>query len=193
MLIRLAELNDALEIHDIYAPYVENTVISFEYEVPTIDEMEARIRRISQCYPWIVLEDGGRILGYAYASKHRERASYRWSVDVSIYISKGFHSRDIGKALYASLLPVLKQQGYYNAYAGICLPNEKSVGIHEYFGFKKVAHYSKVGYKMGEWHDVGWWELILQDHNKIPDEPRPVTCIEESILREIFSKSIKIN
>jgi phosphinothricin acetyltransferase len=191
MIIRLALVNDTEQILSIYSPYVKKTVISFEYTVPSKEEMETRIRNISQRYPWIVLEENNEILGYAYASKHRERSAYRWSVDISIYVKEGYLGRGIGKALYTSLFEILKCQRYRNAYAGICLPNEKSVGIHEHFGFKKIAQYNKVGYKFGKWYDTGWWELFLQDHDSAPGEPVPISDVEQSKLTKAFECGIK--
>lgn len=191
MIIRLASVGDAEQILNIYSPYIEKTAISFEYVVPTREEMETRIRNVSQKNPWIVLEEDNEILGYAYASKHRERSAYRWSVDVSIYIKDGCHGKGYGKALYTSLLTILKHQGYYNAYAGIGLPNEKSIGIHEYFGFKNIAHYNKVGYKFGKWHDTGWWELSLKEHDSEPEEPLSIVDIDESKLSEAFECGMK--
>ncbi|WP_242966682.1 GNAT family N-acetyltransferase [Desulfosporosinus sp. FKA] len=125
------------------------------------------------------LIDKQDILGYAYASKHRERVAYRWSVDVSIYVRNECRGKKIGKALYTLLLSLLKLQGYFNAYAGICLPNESSVGIHEYFGFKKIAQYNKAGYKFGQWHNVGWWELFLKQHSSEPTEPIQLSMVEQ--------------
>ena len=192
MMIRLAVINDAEQILDIYAPYVQNTTISFEDEVPTREEMERRIRHVLENNAWLVLEEDNKILGYAYASKHRERSAYRWSADVSIYVKGSSHRRGIGKALYTSLLEILKRQGYCNAYAGICLPNEKSVGIHEHFGFRKVAQYNKVGYKLGKWHDVGWWELFLKQHENEPGEPLPIKAVEPTVLSEAFSHGLQM-
>lgn len=191
MIIRFAELRDAQQILDIYKPYVENTTISFEAIAPTKEEMETRIRNVLQQNPWLVLEDRDEILGYAYASKHRERAAYRWSIDVSVYVKEVCHRRGAGKALYTALFIILKYQGYYNAYAGICLPNEKSVGLHEYFGFRKIAQYNKVGYKLGRWHDVGWWEMFLQQHAIEPKEPLAISDIEQTILDGAFERGIQ--
>ena len=192
MNIRLATVNDTEQILNIYTPYVKNTTISFESVVPTKEEMETRIRTLLQNNAWIVMEEDNEILGYAYSSKHRERSAYRWSVDVSIYIKESSHRRGIGKALYTALIEILKYQGYCNAYAGICIPNEKSVGIHEYFGFRKIAHFNKVGYKFGGWHDVGWWELFLQQHDSEPEEPLSISSIEISQLLEAFESGMKI-
>ncbi|HYE83895.1 MAG TPA: arsinothricin resistance N-acetyltransferase ArsN1 family B [Clostridia bacterium] len=188
-MLRFAKLQDAEQFCDIYAPYVLSTSISFETAVPSKDDMERRIEKITVDNPWLVFEDEKCIMGYAYASRHRERAAYRWSVDTSIYIRQDERGKGIGKELYNALLSILKLQGYYNAYAGICLPNEASVGIHEYLGFKKIAHYNKVGYKLGQWHDVGWWELLLKQHESTPEEPLHLSSIsEEEILRILSLK-----
>lgn len=148
-MIRLATKYDVLQIPEIYSPYIENSSITFETFVPSLEEMETRIESVLANYPWIVYKEADNILGYAYASKHHERAAYKWAVDVSIYIRQDCKGRGIGKALYTALFAILKSKGYYNAYALITLPNEASVGIHEHFGFNKVAHLSKVGYKFG--------------------------------------------
>lgn len=178
-MIRLAAKYDTPQILEIYRPYIENSSISFETLVPSLAEMETRVECVLVNYPWLVYEETNNILGYAYASKHHERAAYRWSVDVSVYVRQDYIGKGIGKALYTALFALLKRQGYANAYALICLPNEASVGIHEHFGFKKVAHLNKIGYKFGQWHDVGWWELFLQEHNPNPRDPIPLNNVDQ--------------
>lgn len=173
MTVRFANKQDAKQILNIYGPYVENTPITYETIVPSLEEMEARIDKVLGIYPWLVFEDNNYILGYAYAFRYHERLAYRWAVNVSIYISQEERKKGIGKKLYTSLFSILKLQGYYNVYAAICLPNSASVGIHEYFGFKKIAHMENIGYKLGQWLDDGWWELFLQPHNITPREPLP--------------------
>lgn len=185
-MIRLATIHDTEQILEIYSHYVQNTNISFETIVPTSEEMKTRIEHVLMNNPWIVLEEGNCILGYAYASKHRERAAYRWAVDVSVYIRQDCRGKGIGKTLYTSLISIIRLQGYFNVYAGICLPNDASVGIHEHFGFKKIAHYSNVGYKFGQWHDVGWWELFLKQHEPEPSEPLSLNSIDkEDVLKAL--------
>lgn len=192
MQIRLAQVSDAEQILEIYAPYVEKTAITFETTVPTVREMAQRISMVLEDHPWIVIEKDRYILAYAYATKHRERAAYRWSADLSVYVKEDFHGKGFGKALYAVLLELLKYQGYHNIYAGICLPNEASVGLHESFGFKKVAHYHQVGYKMGVWHDVGWWELPLLEHLPNPSEPISINEVEEPRLLKAFQLGTRL-
>ena len=167
-MIRLATESDAEAIQRIYAPFVLHTAVSFETEPPGVDEMRSRILKILARLPWLVCESKGGVIGYAYASRHRERAAYGWSVDVTVYIHEELRRHGVGKALYASLFQVLRLQGFYNAYAGVTLPNPGSVGLHEAMGFKPVGVYRAVGYKLGRWHDVGWWQLALRDHSTAP-------------------------
>jgi phosphinothricin acetyltransferase len=129
-------------------------------------------------YPWIVCEWEGRIAGYAYATKHRERKAYQWSVDTSAYVDPEFWRRGIGRGLYRSLFEILSAQGFTNAYAGIALPNPGSVGLHESVGFRPVGVYRSVGYKLGGWHDVGWWQLGLRNHEPSPSEPVDLITVQ---------------
>jgi len=171
-MIRLATLDDAAAVADIYRPYVESTVISFEVVPPSAEEMGTRMRSVLERFPWLVFEDGARVVGYAYASAHHARAAYQWSVDTAVYLHEDFHRRGIGRQLYSTLLPMLVRQGFVNAYAGITLPNAKSVGLHESLGFTPVGVYRHVGFKMGQWYDVGWWHRPLRPLPAQPDPPR---------------------
>ena len=173
--IRLAKLDDAEQVQTIYAPYCR-TPISFETEPPTLNEMRRRLEKILDPYPWLVCEDGGEILGYVYASQHRERAAYRWSVDTTVYVRLGRQRRGLGRALYTSLLAMLPLQGFVNAYAGVTLPNPGSVGLHEAMGFRPVGVYERVGFKAGSWHDVAWFQRPLRAR---PDEPPLPSRLEE--------------
>jgi L-amino acid N-acyltransferase YncA len=169
--IRLATERDAGQVAAIYAPNVTDTIISFELEPPSADEMRRRIEVTLERYPWLVCERRGRVLGYAYAGAHGSRAAYRWSVDVSVYVHEEARRTGVGRALYASLIAALSLQGFYNAYAGATLPNPASVGLHESVGFRAVGVYRGVGYKLGAWHDVGWWHLSLRKRVADPDPP----------------------
>jgi len=186
--IRLAREEDAQDILSIYRNYIVESAVSFETAVPTPEEMAGRIRKSLAKYCWLVWEEGGELGGYAYASQHRERAAYRWAVDVSIYIGQKWQGRGVGKALYTALFSILRLQGYYNAYACICLPNPGSVGIHESLGFKKNGHFSQVGYKLGQWWDIGWWELLLLDKKTTPSEPVPLSKLDQGVLQAILSE-----
>ena len=124
--------------------------------------------------PWLVAEDEtGKVIGYAYASRHRERPGYRWSVDISVYIDASWHRRGVGRALYGELLPTLRRQGFVNVYAGIAIPNAGSVGLHESIGMRLIGVYDKVGYKFGEWPDVAWYGMRLSEPTEPPAEPIP--------------------
>jgi phosphinothricin acetyltransferase len=173
--IRLAEPTDGAEVAEIYAPVVAGTAISFETEVPSAQEMSDRISDNLTFAPWLVCTDAAHVLGYAYASKHRERAAYRWSVDVSVYVREGRRRGGVGRALYRSLFELLRLQGFYAAHAGIALPNDASVRLHEALGFRPVGVYPQVGFKLGRWHDTGWWQLPLRERT---GEPAPTLSIE---------------
>ena len=179
-IIRFAEPQDAVAIQAIYRPYCESTSISFEVLAPTVEQMAERIAKISAQFPWLVCEVDGDVAGYVYGCQHRERAAYRWCADAAIYLDTRFHRRGIGRALYTSLFAMLREQGYVRAYAGITLPNPGSVGVHEAMGLTPVALYPAEGYKLGKWHDVGWWQLELRPLTDDPPEPRPITAIRDT-------------
>ncbi len=170
-IIRIATEDDARDIAEIYAPFCRATPVSFETEPPTIDEMRRRIAKTLKSYPWLVCDDDGLVLGYAYASQHRERAAYRWSVDVSVYVRQGHRRNGLGRAFYTSLLELLRLQGFHNALAGATLPNPGSVALHEGMGFEPVGTYRDIGFKCDAWHDVRWWQLRLRGPEASPAEP----------------------
>ena len=136
--------------------------------MPTEAEIAARMERISGTYPWLVAEHDGDTVGFACGSAHRERASYRWAADVTVYASPAAHRRGVGRALYERLLSDLARQGVHVACAGITLPNEASVGLHEALGFAAVGVYRRIGFKLGMWRDVGWWQLQLRPETDDP-------------------------
>jgi L-amino acid N-acyltransferase YncA len=186
--IRLASEDDAGQIRAIYGPFCY-TPVSFEAEAPSLDEMRRRIAALAGKMPWLVCDDGGTVLGYAYASAHRARVAYQWSVEVSAYVAEGLRRRGIGRALYTALLGALPRQGYVNAYAGITLPNAGSVGLHEAVGFTPVGIYEDVGYKLGAWHSVGWWERPLCER---PQQPAPPTELSTVCETTEWAKSIAV-
>jgi L-amino acid N-acyltransferase YncA len=179
-MIRLAVPNDAAGVQAIYAPVVRETAISFELEPPTITEIRRRIVKTLERWPWLVCEQDGNVFGYVYASEHRTRPAYQWSVDVSVYVHANARRSGVGQALYCSLFSLLALQGFYHAYAGITLPNPASVGLHESLGFQPVGVYRAVGYKLGAWHDVGWWQLTLQEHRNPPEPPSGLGTVRET-------------
>jgi phosphinothricin acetyltransferase len=172
--IRLATADDAASIAAIYAPFCTSSIISFEEAAPAADEMAGRIAKISARYPYLVLDDAGTVAGYAYGTTHRERAAYRWTVEVTVYVHPRYHRRGVGRALYTSLLALLTRQGFHLALGGVTLPNPASEGLHEAMGFTEVGVYRHVGHKLGAWRDVRWYQRPLRD-----GEPTPALSMPE--------------
>jgi phosphinothricin acetyltransferase len=181
-MIRLATPSDAKAVADIYGPIVRSTAISFETEPPSEQEMGRRIASALDYAPWLVWDDAGFVGGYVYASRHRERAAYQWSVDVTAYTHERCRRKGIGRALYAALFDLLRVQRFYRAHAGITLPNAASVGLHETLGFRPIGIYPAVGFKLSAWHDVGWWQLELIEPAPAPSPP--LTLLEARALSE---------
>ena len=191
-MLRIAETRDAAAMADIYRPYVEKTAITFEEEAPSSGEMASRIARVGSAYPWLVFEEGDTVLGYAYASKYRERAAYRWSLETSVYVREDSRGRGIGSALYGGLLPLLRELGIVNLYGVITLPNPGSLALHAKFGFVPLCTFPEVGFKSGGWRDVGWMVLALRESAAVPDEPLPFPEFARShseTLREMLAGS----
>jgi len=160
--IRNAQTSDAEEICRIYNHYILNTVITFEEQSLSTAEMAARIEAYTAKLPWLIYEDGGNVLGYAYAATWQARSAYRHSVESSVYLDLSASGRGLGTLLYESLLAQLRARPIHTVIAGISLPNQSSVALHEKFGFEKVAHFREVGRKFDSWIDVGYWELLLR-------------------------------
>lgn len=160
-MIRTVETKDIQEICFIYNYYIENTTITFEEEPISVDEMGKRIIEVVPSYPWLVYEDHGTVIGYAYANRWKARAAYRHSVELSIYISKDNLGKGIGKKLYETLLEELRKIDVHVVIGGMSLPNKQSKRLHESLGFKKIAEFKEIGYKFQKWIDVGYWELII--------------------------------
>lgn len=177
--IRLATENDAGAIAAIYAPFCDANAVSFETAAPSEREMANRIRTITEQWPWLVLDDHGVLAGYAYAGRHRDRAAYQWAVDTAVYVGERYCGRGVGRALYTALFELLRSHGYFKACAGITLPNPASVGLHEAVGFKLVGVYGGIGYKLGAWHDVAWYELELQAERGNPPPPRRISGVKD--------------
>ena len=160
---------DAAACAAIYAPYVATGATSFEESPPTAVELAARIERVSATHPWVVSERGGEVAGFAYATTHRTRPAYRWTAETSVYVGPAHQGRGVGRELYETLLELLRRQRLQVACAGITLPNDASVALHETLGFERIGVYRRVGYKAGAWRDVGWWQLLLGP----PDDGAP--------------------
>jgi len=173
---RPAIQGDAAGIHAIYAPVVRDSATSFEYEVPSVEEMARRMRVGMDRYPWVVAvdpEDDSAVWGYAYACSWRARAAYQWSCEVSVYVHPEHHRKGIATALYRDLLARLKEAGYLLIVAGVTLPNDPSVAFHEDFGFEPVGVFPGCGFKFGRWYDVGFWKLDLGERVADPQDPTP--------------------
>ena len=179
MIVRLADpARDAAAVAAIYRPAVIGSLASFEEIAPDATEMAARMTTTLERTPWLVAEDEGVVSGYAYAGPHRERAGYRWAVNISVYVDAAFHGRGIGRRLYDELLTILRRQGFVNAYAGITLPNAASVALHEAIGMRLVGVYERVGFKAGAWHDVAWYQRRLAETTAAPAEPIPLPRLD---------------
>ncbi len=158
MEIRSALPRDVPDMLEIYGPCIRDTIISFESEVPSVEAFTERLSSYQSKLPWIVLEENHKVIGYAYASPHRERAAYRWSCEVSVYVHSDHRRKGVAQQLYARLFDLLKDFDIHMCFAGISLPNPASVKCHESFGFTPIGVYHEIGYKFGQWIDVGWWE-----------------------------------
>jgi len=171
--IRVARADDAAAIAAIYAPVVRGTAISFELEPPSVDEMRTRIVATLPLLPWLVsLDAHGAVDGYAYAGRHRERPAYQWAVDTTAYVRDDRRGCGVGRRLYMRLFGELCRLGLHQAFAGIALPNEASVALHESLGFAPIGVYRRVGFKHGAWRDVGWWQRELAPLDDAPVAPR---------------------
>jgi phosphinothricin acetyltransferase len=190
--IRLATSSDAAGILKIYAPYIANTSFTFETEVPLLEDFQKRISDYLINWPWVVCEIDGVIAGYAYGAKYRERVAYQWCVESSIYIHDDFLKHGVGKALYTTLIEIFKKQGYRNVYAVINLPNDRSVKFHESCGFTYFATYEKVGYKLGKWKNVGWWQLSINEYGMDPLAPIKFSKLEKDFLQNLFEEKSKM-
>ena len=159
--IRPVSTADSQALLDIYRPYVEYTAITFEYEVPSIQEFEKRISKTLEIYPYLVAEENGQVLGYAYASTYYARTAYDWTTELSIYVAKEARGQGIGSALYTALEEELQARGYLRFLACIAVPNEASISMHEKRGYVQVAHFPKIGYKFNKWHDIVWMQKTI--------------------------------
>jgi L-amino acid N-acyltransferase YncA len=178
VLIRAARAEDGAGCAAIYAPFVTETAVSFETEPPTAAQMAERIASCLRTHPWLIAEDNDELLGFAYATAHRQRPADQWAAEVSVYVAPTARRRGVGRALYSRLLADLTGFGYRLALAGVTLPNPASVALHEAMGFEAVGVYRGVGYKLRAWHDVGWWQRAIGAGTAdVPAPPAPHTPI----------------
>lgn len=187
--LRLADTkNDVAQILSIYAPYILNTTVTFEYEVPSIMAFERRIEQISNQFPWLVCEQSGQIIGYAYASKQYERAAYAWNAELSVYVAPKAQRMGIGTALYQALIGLLKMQGYCNVSVRIQIPNEKSVALHRAFGFEEAGIMRSIGNKFGRWLDMLSMTKQIGEYVPSPQPPIAVTALDRNKIRLLLSE-----
>ncbi len=172
--VRVATQDDAASCAAIYRPYVETTAVSFELEAPSTDEMRARIARTLERTPWLVVELEGTVRGYAYATRHRERPAYDWTAETAVYVDESFVGMGVGRTAMTALLELLRLQGFHLAVAGITLPNPASVALHQALGFHEVGVYPAIGWKLGRWHDTGWYAMELGPRAAVADPIRPL-------------------
>jgi phosphinothricin acetyltransferase len=188
-MIRIATKDDGAGMLEIYAPFILNSGITQETEVPSVEDFQHRIILNLEERPWLVCEINNQVAGYAYAGKHRERKGYQWCTEPSVYISEKYFGIGIANALYTALFDILKSQGYVNAYAVITLPNERSIAFHKKFGFEFLTTYKKIGYKLGQWHDVGWMQYEINPHKEDPADPIKFSQIDKDVVESILKKS----
>lgn len=182
IIIRSANRQDTKKMLEIYAPYILNSTVSFETEIPTREEFQHRVNHYQEKLPWLVCDIDDKLAGFAYAADHRIRQAYEVTKELSVYVHSDFRQYRVGTALYTSLMEILKAQGVSNVLAGITLPNSVSVSFHESMGFKPVGVYHNVGYKFGRYQDTGWWELMLGTKNN-----NPLVLVD---IHEIFNTKI---
>jgi phosphinothricin acetyltransferase len=188
-IIREATKSDATGMLEIYAPFILNSGITQETEVPSVEDFQQRVLANLEERPWLVCEINNEVAGYAYAGKHRERKGYQWCTEPSVYISEKYFGFGIANALYTALFDILKIQGHVNAYAVITLPNDRSIAFHKKFGFEYLTTYKKIGYKLGQWHDVGWMQYEVNPHKEDPADPLKVSQIDRSVIDAILTRS----
>ncbi|AYG00817.1 GNAT family N-acetyltransferase [Lactococcus allomyrinae] len=182
MKFRLATTADATELLKIYKPYVEKTAITFEYEVPTVEDFAQRIEKTASVFPYLLAIENGKIIGYAYAGRYRERAAYDWVVELSIYLDENERHHGTGTILYEKLLTALSLLNYQRAYACITYPNPASMAFHEKFGFEAIGIFQKSGYKFGKWYGIQWMDLLLQKDEQV----QPI-----KLITDLSSETIK--
>ncbi|MDO4269619.1 MAG: GNAT family N-acetyltransferase [Eubacteriales bacterium] len=189
--IRLASAADAPRLLAVYAPYIEHTAVTFEYDVPGVDEFAARVTETAAAYPYLLCEREGEVLGYAYAHRHMARAAYGWNVETSVYLAPDVQRQGIGTALYRALTALLERQNVKNLYACVTLPNKASERLHEKMGFSFLGAYHKSGWKNGAWHDVGWFEKRLGG-DEAPRDFIPLPRLCRSAVDEILEHESKM-
>lgn len=188
MILQLIKEEDIAEVLEIYAPYVQNTAITFEYEVPSLESFAERVHHYTEQYPWIVAKDHGEIVGYAYASLYRSREAYQWCCELSVYLRPEVQGKDLGRTLYSALMDLLTLQGYYMVYGVIALPNEASLALHNQLGFSMDGIQENCGFKLGSWHHTATMSKPLRDFAPPLSEPKSIHELPSDVINAILSK-----
>lgn len=188
-IMRLARPEDARAVLEIYAPYIRNTNITFEYEVPSVDEFRKRMEGIMESYPYLICEIDGMTAGYAYAHRYKERAAYQWDAELFVYLKEGYERRGIGCAFYTALMEILKEQNVRNVYGIVTSPNPPSEALHAAMGFRLFGVSRKTGYKLGKWIDVSGFERPIGDPDAPPGELLTVHQVPEQRIARILEKA----
>ena len=189
--LRMASIEDAAGILEVYAPYILNTSITFEYEVPPIEEFKKRIEGILKKYPYLVCEENGTILGYAYAGPYRTRAAFGWDAELSVYIRPEAQRRGIATVLCRCIIEILREMGCYHLYSHITIPNSGSLALHKALGFVEEGRLSRTGFKLGSWHDMAVLSLQLAPLPQTPDPVRPCSAEAQSAIADILEQNKK--
>lgn len=187
--LRVAGDGDIFPMLAIYAPYVRDTAITFEYEVPTAADFAGRLHQVLPDHPWLVCRGPGQVLGYAYAHRHMERAAYVWNVECSVYVLASARGQGVGRALYGALLELLRAQGVVNAYGCIAVPNEASEALHRATGFSLLGRFPASGWKQGRWHEVVWYGRRLQEGDgAAPAALRPFGSLDAALVADVLRR-----
>ncbi len=188
MILQLIKEEDIAEVLEIYTPYIQNTAITFECEIPSLESFSERVRHYTEQYPWIVAKDHGKIVGYAYASLYRGREAYQWCCELSVYLRPEVRGRDLGRTLYSALMDLLTLQGYYTVYGVITLPNEASLALHNQLGFSVDGIQENCGFKLGSWHNTAIMSKALQNYVPPRFEPKSIHELSSDVINAILSK-----
>ena len=188
MILQLIKEEDVAEVLEIYASYVQNTAITFEYEVPSLENFSDRVHHYTEQYPWIVAKECGKIVGYAYASVYRSREAYQWGCELSIYLRSEVQGMDLGRTLYSALMDLLTLQGYYTVYGVITLPNAASIALHKQLGFSVDGIQENCGFKLGNWHNTTIMSKVLRDFEPPISEPKSIHELPNDVINAILSK-----
>ena len=185
--IRFAEINDSESILKIYSYYITNTSVTFEYTVPTIEEIRSKIEESKSNYPYLVCEFCNQVIGYAYANRAKEWSACNWNVELFVYIDKKYIHKGVDKSLYACILEILNHQNVKNVYSIVTTPNNSSIKLHEFFGFKKLGFYPNCGYKLGKWHDITIMGRNLDNYKDSPKSFIKITDVNNDIIKKILN------